>query len=113
MPVLKKLKEPLGIFASDDCNAWGIYQACRELGLRIPQDVSVVCFDNTDISQAMVPSLTVVAQRTDQIAQKAVDLLEQRLRQIGTDHKHMHDYIHSVIDVELIERESVANLVGV
>jgi len=109
MPVLKKLKEPLAIFASDDCVGWGVYQDCLELDLRIPEDVSIICFDDTDISRAMVSSLTVVAQRTDQIAQKAVELLERRLQQISSDHEYIHDYTDSVIDVELVERQSVTS----
>jgi len=113
MPVLKKQKGPLAIFASEECTAWGVYQACRELDLRIPEDVSVISFDDTDISRAMVPSMTVVAQRTDQIAQKAVDLLERRLQQTNADGDYIHDFIHSVIDVELVERHSVATLTDV
>ncbi|MHC4443303.1 MAG: LacI family DNA-binding transcriptional regulator, partial [Planctomycetota bacterium] len=67
LPVLKKSTRPLAIFASDDYTGWGVYQACRELNLRIPEDVSIVCFDDTDISRAMVPPMTAVAQRTEEI----------------------------------------------
>jgi DNA-binding LacI/PurR family transcriptional regulator len=57
--------------------------------------------------------MTVIAQRTPQIAQKAVDLLERRFQQTNTDSIYVNDYIHSVIDVELIERQSVASLTDV
>jgi len=109
MPVLKKHKKPLAIFSSDDYTGWGVYQACRELGLRIPEDVSIICFDDTDISRAMVPPMTAVAQRTEEIGRKAVELLDKRLQTIDNDKDHTHDFIHSVIDVELIERQSVAS----
>jgi DNA-binding LacI/PurR family transcriptional regulator len=53
--------------------------------------------------------MTAVAQRTEEIGRRAVELMEKRLQQIDSDSKYMHDYIHSVIDVELIKRQSVAS----
>jgi len=108
-PLLKKMKKNLAVFAADDCSGWGVYQACRELNLQIPKDVSVICFDDTDISRAMVPPMTAVAQRTEEIGHRVVELMAKRLQEIESDSEHMHDYIHSVIDVELIERQSVAS----
>ncbi|UCD29269.1 MAG: GntR family transcriptional regulator [Planctomycetota bacterium] len=109
LPVLKKQKKPLAIFTSDAYTGWGVYQACRELDLGIPEDVSVVCFDDTDVSRALVPPMTAIAQRTDQIGYRAVELLEKRLEHTDSKADYINEFTHSVIDVELIERQSVAS----
>lgn len=102
---LAGLQPPLGIFALNDYIAWGLVKACNEMGLRIPQDVSIVCFDDSDITRAISPPLTVVAQRTCEVGEKAVKTLENRLLGRRTDESPQH----LLIDVELIERESVAS----
>jgi LacI family transcriptional regulator len=96
----------LAFFALNDYIGWGVYKACQELDLKIPDDVSIVCFDDSDITQAMTPPITVVAQRTEQIAQKAAELLERRLMLENKEQSPEH----TIIDVDLIERESVAHV---
>lgn len=85
LPVLKAQQPPMAFFALNDYLAWGIYEACRGVGLRIAEDVSVVCVDDSDIAQAIVPAMTVVAQNTEAISRRAVELLERRLRPGGVD----------------------------
>lgn len=101
LPALKELNEPVGVFALDDYTGWGVYEACREVGLRIPEDVSVICVDDTDIARAMVPPMAAVAQRTTEIGRHAVDLLERRMKSINVEPSHV------IVDVDLIERPSV------
>ena len=104
LPVLKTIQLPVAIFAFNDYLSWGVFHACRELGLRIPQDVSLVGFDDSDVMRAISPPITTVAQRPVEIGRTAVDLLERRLQPGGRDLPPQH----VCIDVELIERESVA-----
>lgn len=107
LPVLRNHPHPLAIFAVDHYAAWGVYEACRELGLRIPEDVSIVGFDDSEITLALRPTITVVRQRTEEIGAAAVDLIEQA--SVGTRRPGgRRSYTHVVIDVDLIERESVA-----
>jgi DNA-binding LacI/PurR family transcriptional regulator len=105
MPVLKAATPPLAIFALNDYTAWGVYEACRQLNLRIPQDVSVICFDDSDITRALNPRLTVVAQKPAEIGRRAVELLERRIKPGGST--FAPERIH--VDVELVERESVSS----
>lgn len=51
-------RPPDAIFCANDPMALGCYDALRELGLRIPQDVSVIGFDDREIAQSMRPPLT-------------------------------------------------------
>ncbi len=104
MSVLKTAQFPLAIFAHNAYTAWGVVNACRKLGLRIPDDVSLACFDNTEIVQALSPPITAVAQRTVEIGVRAVDLLERRLAQDPDAEPE-----HIMVDVDLIPRESVCS----
>lgn len=112
LPILKKTSMPLGVFAVDPYTAWGVYEACRELGLRIPSDVSVVGFDESEITQAMRPQITFVSQRVDDIGAAAVELIERRIETGPSRKGRRRDYTHVVVDVDLIERESVATVPG-
>ena len=52
---------PTAVFCDDDVLAGGVYLAARELGLRIPDDVSVAGFDDLDFARVLEPALTTVA----------------------------------------------------
>jgi DNA-binding LacI/PurR family transcriptional regulator len=106
MPVLKANRPPIAFFALNDYVGWGVFEACRELGLRVPKDVSIVCVDDSDITRAMSPPMTVVAQRPAEIGRKAIELLERRLQAPNADFQPEH----IVVDVDLIERQSVATV---
>jgi LacI family transcriptional regulator len=66
---------PTAIFASNDLSAFGAMDAARECGLHIPDDISVIGFD--DIPQAVIvyPKLTTVRQPLEQMGQVAVRML--------------------------------------
>ncbi|MBI4578963.1 MAG: GntR family transcriptional regulator [Planctomycetes bacterium] len=110
LPVLKGRRLPLAVLAIDAYAGWGVYEACRELNLRIPEDVSVVAFDETEIAHTMRPPMTVVAQRCDELGRSAVELLRRRLETGRVEAGPRKTLTQVVVDVDLIERESVANL---
>ena len=58
----------------------GALRALREASLRIPQDLSLVGFDNFDWAEFASPPLTVMAQPAVELGSVAVDLLMQRLK---------------------------------
>lgn len=64
-----------GIFACTDSMALGIYDALEARGLRIPQDLSVVGFDDLPEAQYISPGLTTVRQPTTELGATAVKLL--------------------------------------
>jgi LacI family transcriptional regulator len=70
---------PTAIFASNDLSAFGAMDAARELGLRIPDDISIIGFD--DIPQASLthPKLTTVRQPLEQMGQVAVKMLLEQI----------------------------------
>jgi DNA-binding LacI/PurR family transcriptional regulator len=105
-PVLQRVEKPVAIFAHSDYSGWGTFEACRELGLRIPEDVSVLCFDDSDITRALNPPVSTMAQRPLEIGGMAVDLIARRLEAGKADLEPRH----VLVDVDLIERNSVAVL---
>jgi LacI family transcriptional regulator len=64
---------PTAIFAANDQSALGVYQAAEQLGVRIPEDLSVVGFDN--ISETRYRGLTTVDQFLDEMGYVAVQIL--------------------------------------
>ena len=66
---------PTGVLAMSDAMAIGVLRAARELGLRVPEDVSVVGFDDIDIAQHTNPPLTTVHQPIRRKGESAVRLL--------------------------------------
>lgn len=66
---------PTAIFATNDDMAAGLLVACVRAGLRVPDDVSIVGFDDSWIANSVLPSLTTVHQPIAEMAAEAVNLL--------------------------------------
>ena len=63
---------PTAIFAGSDQQARGVYDEARARGLRIPEDLSVIGFDDVDICEWMSPRLTTIRQPLTQMARLAI-----------------------------------------
>ena len=87
------------VFCGNDQTALGLMHACRELGIRVPEDLSIVGFDDTPESAHFAPGLTTVRQNFAEIGRRAVELLLAELR--GDD-----ELDHAPIAPELVIRES-------
>jgi DNA-binding LacI/PurR family transcriptional regulator len=90
------------LFAYNDISALGAIRALQEHGLRVPQDVSIVGFDDIPSAAFNIPSLTTVRQPLVRMGQVAAETLLERIN--GKD-----DYPSSIaIEPELVVRESTA-----
>ena len=69
--LLELQPRPTAIFAANDDMAAGVMRAAAELGLKVPQDVSICGFDNTPISRQIYPRLTTVQRSTRDMGQMA------------------------------------------
>jgi len=76
---------PTAIFASNDVMAMGVMDAVRNRNLRIPDDISVVGFDNIYQSAMVYPPLTTVQQPLDQMGQVATQMLISILKNPEND----------------------------
>ncbi|WP_182466766.1 substrate-binding domain-containing protein [Sphingomonas gilva] len=101
--LLARNPRPTAIFASNDDMAAAAVGVAHRQGLRVPEDVSVVGFDDTALATNIWPELTTVRQPIAQMAETAVSLLLARLRQRGPAGPEVAE---EVLDHELIVRES-------
>jgi LacI family xylobiose transport system transcriptional regulator len=62
---------PTAVFAGSDLQAMGLYEAARELGVRIPEELSVVGYDDLPVARWMGPPLTTVRQPLTEMAEEA------------------------------------------
>ncbi|MEQ9038535.1 MAG: LacI family DNA-binding transcriptional regulator [Silicimonas sp.] len=92
---------PDGIFCANDMMAVGCYDALRELGKRIPEDVSVVGFDDREIAQFMRPPLTTLVLPHYDMGALAAELLLD----IAGGLQSGHDQIK--VECPLVPRSSV------
>lgn len=74
LDLLNRAERPTAIFACNDLQALGVYQAARAVGLRIPADLSVVGFDDLPIAAMIDPPLTTVHQPLAEMAAAATEL---------------------------------------
>ncbi len=101
--LLKRCPELTAIFAMSDVMAIGAIRALRDLGKRVPEDISVVGYDGLSIARYSIPRLTTIRQDTHQLAEQGVDVL---LRNIERNNRP----IHGVVPFQMITGESVASL---
>lgn len=93
------------LFASDDLQAYGAMRAAAETGVRIPDDVSLVGYDDLQFSALANPPLTTVSQPVKDMAAAAAELLLRRMR--GEDAESP-----PLFAPRLVERQTVKNLQG-
>jgi len=75
-------RRPTAIFAANDEMAFGVIKVAHQLGLKIPEDLSLVGFDGTPFSTFVVPSLSTIIRQTNTISRIATEKL---LAQINGD----------------------------
>jgi DNA-binding LacI/PurR family transcriptional regulator len=93
--------KPEAIFAANDMMALGCYDAASFLGLKIPDDIALIGFDDIFVSQYLNPSLTTVRVQIEEVGRTAANLLVDKLK--GTN-GHAHPVVK--IPAELIIRNS-------
>lgn len=77
--LLQLAQPPDAILAGNSLLAAGALRAIRDTGLRIPDEIGLVCFDETTWATLVEPAVTLIAQPTDEIGKTATELLLQRI----------------------------------
>jgi LacI family transcriptional regulator len=102
--LLSQNNRPTAIFAANDMAAMGVYQAAHKAGLKIPDDLSVVGFDNLRESSLLAPALTTVDQFLEDMGTIATDMIVKLV-----NGEELDSMLH-MIQTQLILRESCAPL---
>lgn len=98
--ILSSREKPDAFFTSSDIQAAAAIRASSKFGLSVPNDISVIGFDNIDLSSIMMPAITTINQPKFQIGFAAGELLHENIMTPGLSSKFL------TLDTELIIRES-------
>jgi LacI family transcriptional regulator len=80
MQVLLKLSpRPTAVFAANDMMAMGALLALKEAGLRVPEDMAIMGFDDIPTAKLVYPPLTTVTQFQQRLGRRAAEMLFERL----------------------------------
>ncbi len=99
MELWKRDEKPTAIFCASDIMAMGVMNACRDLGLSIPQDISIISFDDNLWASFAHPPLTTFRQDRQAIGKKAAEMMKQLLSGEKVPPRVL-------VPVQLIERDS-------
>lgn len=94
---------PTAIFAANDLVATGVFEAARETGRQIPDELSVVGFDNIPFADLLAPPLTTVAQQSEELGRIAALMLLDRMQHGGEQRRR-----EIVLQCQLVVRSSTA-----
>ena len=101
---LNKTSAPTAFFCTSDRVAVQLIQTMNKLHIRIPDDVSVIGFDNLPIAEITYPPLTTLGQDISQKAHLVVDMLVRHIKQKTLPPER------TLLGVWLVERESVKRI---
>lgn len=100
--LLDLAEPPTAIFAFNDNIAIGVIQAARARGVHVPEDLSVVGFDDVEHATIVSPALTTVRQPLAEMGRTAVSLLTRLLE------RQRFETLHVELATRLVVRESTA-----
>ncbi|MBY5980013.1 LacI family DNA-binding transcriptional regulator [Ferrimonas balearica] len=100
--LLARKQQLTAVFASNDLMAMGAMRALMEAGLRVPEDVSVVGYDDIPAARYCNPPLTTVRQPMEALAEQALSMLLDRIREPSLPGRQV------VLPPALVGRDSVA-----
>ena len=101
--LLQRSCSPTAVFALNDMMAVGAMKAIMKAGLSIPDDISVIGFDNIQFASAVKPSLTTMAQPHNELSNKTVEMLIRRMSGENTGENQ-----REILSAGLVIRESTA-----
>lgn len=99
--VARQTPEVTAIFCTADIIGVGVIKSLIEMGVKVPEDISVIGFDNLNISEYTTPSITTVSQDIELKGKAAVDII------INEINDEISSPQHRVLPLEIIERQSV------
>jgi LacI family transcriptional regulator len=95
---------PEFVFAATYPVALGIYEAAKDLGIRIPQDLDIICFGDSDVGRFLSPAISAVRQPTRELGTRAVEILMQNIGDHDVTHEH-----HVMLPTQLVIRETCSS----
>lgn len=98
-------KPPTAIVCANDSMAIGAMKVIRENGLNIPEDISVIGFDDIEVASRVFPSLTTIAAPIEEIAENSMNILLSSIKANDLDYQHV------ILQAPLIIRDSCVSII--
>ena len=102
--LMTRENRPTALFCANDPTAFKVYEILRTLKLKIPEDVSVIGFDNVETCSSMTPPLTSINIPKEEMGEEAVSLLLKRIENPANVIKNLQ------LSTTIIPRDSVKPL---
>ena len=99
--LLAQSSRPTAVFCCSDTIAVGAYQAIQQQGLRIPQDLSIMGYDDIELARYLSPPLSTICQPKAELGKLAVEALLQRIKNPNENYRTL------VLEPTSVLRESV------
>jgi LacI family transcriptional regulator len=106
LEMLRRPEPPTAILPSNNRMLLGVMRAVNQLGVRCPEDVSIVGFDDFPWTQHLTPPLTVLSQPAHEIGKKALEMLLSKIRATEGSQESRDNLIQLKADLKI--RESTA-----
>ena len=98
-------QRPTAVICANDSMALGAISILHQLGMQVPDDFSIVGFDDIQIAEQITPPLTTVSVPIDRIAECAFDMLEKLIDGKALDNRHI------ALEAHLVTRGTTSKLV--
>ena len=102
--ILRSPQVPTAVFVCNDLMGLGALSAAHEAGVRIPQDMSLIGFDDIELARFACPALSTIAQPKQRIGVTAVDMVLERIQGGRVEARQV------ILQPELIVRNSTARI---
>ena len=99
--ILNTKKLPEVLVCANDSNAFAVITALKDMGLKVPKDISVVGFDDTPLCVKSVPQITTVQVQKELMGEVAVSNLIDRI------HRKDNIPMTQLLSVKIVERTSL------
>ncbi len=97
-------KKPTAVFCFNDTMALGLMSRLQQRGIRVPEDISVIGYDNIELAEYFSPPLTTVHQPKRRVGKNAFEILLERIK--DKEHERRIFEMHP----EIVERDTVKDL---
>ncbi|SJN56886.1 HTH-type transcriptional repressor PurR [Vibrio ruber DSM 16370] len=97
-------EQPTAVFCFNDTMALGLISRLQQRGIKVPEDISVIGYDNIEISEYFSPPLTTVHQPKRRVGKNAFEILLERIK--SKEHERRTFEMHP----EIVERNTVKDL---
>ncbi|GFR35155.1 substrate-binding domain-containing protein [Thermobrachium celere] len=99
--ILKSPKPPTAIITTDDLMAFGAIKAAKDMGVKIPQDISIMSFNNIPLSEFATPPLTSVEINAYTLGYEAAKIVIDKLK------GRCSETVSKVLKTHIIHRQSI------